>query len=297
VDVDSREGVWARHAGSPYVVRALARASLLDGIHPVADVGSTQDVARVLARDGCPAGTVVIADHQHAGRGRSGRRWDDHPDGGTLAMTVVLDAGTTAEEGAVGRSLDVSPLVPHALGLAVVMACRTVVPAAAALRLKWPNDVVHRGGADGRPRKLSGVLVERERIEGPDRRGDVLLCGIGVDVDLRAAGAAPDRICLADLLGADVDRAALLAALIEHLDGSLALLHRSPSELLDRYRRVSDTIGRHVSVELVGERLAGTATSVDDEGRLLVATGAGIRAILSGTVRDTGAGDDAEEPE
>jgi BirA family biotin operon repressor/biotin-[acetyl-CoA-carboxylase] ligase len=280
-------------------VRALARASLLDGIHPVADVGSTQDVARVLARDGCPAGTVVIADHQHAGRGRSGRRWDDHPDGGTLAMTVVLDAGTAAEEGAVGRSADVSPLVPHALGLAVVMACRTFVPAdvSAALRLKWPNDVVHRDGVDGRPRKLSGVLVERERVEGPGRRGDVLLCGVGVDVDLRAAGAAPDRVGLADLRGADVDRAALLAALIEQLDGSLALLHRSPSELLDHYRSVSDTIGRRVSVELVGERPVGTATGVDEEGRLLVATGAGIRAILSGTVRDAGAGDDTEEPE
>lgn len=292
MDGHSGEGVWTRHAGSALVVRALARASLLGGIHTVADVGSTQDVGRALAGDGCPAGTVVIADHQHAGRGRSGRRWEDHPDGGTLAMTVILDVRADVRA-------DVSPLVPHALGLAVVMACRTFVPAdaSAALRLKWPNDVVHRDGVDGRPRKLSGVLVERERIEGPGRRGDVLLCGVGVDVDLRAAGAAPDRVGLADLRGADVDRAALLAALIEQLDGSLALLHRSPSELLDHYRSVSDTIGRRVSVELVGERPVGTATGVDEEGRLLVATGAAIRAILSGTVRDAGAGDDTEEPE
>ena len=292
VDGWSGDGVWTRHVGSPQVVHALGRASLLRDIHPVADVGSTQDVARTLAREGRATGTIVLTDHQHAGRGRSGRRWDDHPDGATLAMTLLLDAGAGAAVG----SADVMPLVPHAVGLAVVYACRALT-SATALRLKWPNDVVHRDGVDGRPLKLSGVLVERDRIDRPGRPRDVLLCGVGIDVDLRATGSAPDRIGLVDLAGADVDRASLLAALIEHVDGLLQLLHRAPDELLTRYRSVSDTIGRRVTVDLVGERLTGTATGIDDSGRLLVATGAGIRAILSGTVRDAGAGDDAEGPE
>src|SRR5208282_2292178 len=39
------------------------------------EITSTMDVAHALASEGAPAGTLVIADRQTAGRGRGGRAW------------------------------------------------------------------------------------------------------------------------------------------------------------------------------------------------------------------------------
>lgn len=268
-------GVWTGALATAGVSEALARARTVRRVHPVAEVGSTQEVALALAREGALSGTLVVTDHQTAGRGQRGRRWDDHPDGGTLALTLLLDADVPVSVA----------LVPHALGLALVDAFGRTVGAATPIGLKWPNDVVHRDG-DGALRKLCGVLVERERVPGPEGGRDVLLCGMGIDVDLRGIEDRSDRICLATLAGAAPRRDTLLAAVITALDEVIDLL-ADPAQLLQRYRGVSDTIGRQVRVEPVaGPSLAGLATAVDETGRLVVTNAAGEHAILSGTVRD-----------
>jgi BirA family biotin operon repressor/biotin-[acetyl-CoA-carboxylase] ligase len=51
-------------------------------------VTSTLDVAHTLAGEGVPAGTVVIAEEQVAGRGRAGRSWRSAPGAG-LWLTVI----------------------------------------------------------------------------------------------------------------------------------------------------------------------------------------------------------------
>lgn len=300
------EPAWSRPAVGPVVQGRLAACRTLTVLHTVGAVGSTQDVALTLGTEGAPHGTVVVADRQLAGRGRSGRRWDDLPDGGTLALTVLLDADR--------YDPSTLPLLPHALGLAVVDAGRAVLPVGAAegLRLKWPNDVVVRpaaaGDGPGAVRKLAGVLVEREQVHrtavAPSGPRDVLLCGVGIDVDLRGGGEAPDRTCLAALASTapdgspdappagSPDRGQLLAAVIAALDGALVALGEDPAALLSRYREVSDTLGRRVRVELPdGSAVVGTATAVADDGRLEVTTDGRTRAILSGTVRDHGVHD------
>ena len=69
-----REGLTTRFVGWRLEYRAV--------------LGSTQDVARQLARAGAPEGTVVLAGRQTAGRGRLGR-WFVSPRGG-LYFTVIL---------------------------------------------------------------------------------------------------------------------------------------------------------------------------------------------------------------
>jgi len=280
-------GVWTGHLTGPEVRGALGGSRIVHDVHGVAVVGSTQDLALELARDGSPSGTVVVADRQTAGRGRAGRRWDDRADGGTLALSVLLDADV----------VDVASLVPHALGVAIVEACRVAVPAAPPLGLKWPNDVVHRRSVSGPARKLSGVLVERAQLRAASGVRDVLVCGIGIDVDLRG-GTAADRVCLAELSGDVPGRGRLLGGLIGAIDGALSLLADAPSVLLERYRSCSDTIGRTVEVRplaaagpgsVSSEPVRGVATDIDDEGRLLVTTDGTTHAILSGSVRDAAA--------
>ena len=264
---------WSSHLGDARVQEVLVRNRRLRAVLPVGEVGSTQDAALASVADGARDGTIVLADRQLAGRGRSGRTWDDDRSGGTLALTVIIDAPASAATAA---------FAPHALGLAVVAAAAVVVPAVAIPVLKWPNDVVVRSAEDGRLRKLAGILIERQQVA--DR--DVLLCGIGLNVDLRGP-LPPDRICLASLAGAAPVRPMLLAVLLAALDNVIVRLVDAPQALLADYRTRCETIGRAVEVTLPGDRrIVGRAIGVDDQGRLLVEGADGTEAILAGTVRD-----------
>jgi BirA family biotin operon repressor/biotin-[acetyl-CoA-carboxylase] ligase len=112
-------------------------------------VASTQDVAREL-----PVGSIVVADHQTAGRGRLERRWEAPP-GTALLVSFVLAT---------------RPLLSVALGVAAAHACGPDV------RLKWPNDLLLGD------RKLGGILVETT----PHKA----VCGIGVNLTWAPRGAA-----------------------------------------------------------------------------------------------------------
>lgn len=266
-------GTWRRAAGAPDVRAVLAACQHVRAVEVVGAIGSTQDAARTRAADGAASGTLVVAERQTAGRGRVGRTWeDDVRPGASFAATLVLE---TPDHGT---------LVPHVLGLAVRDAVAPWLGPRAAL--KWPNDVVVR--VDGAPRKLAGLLVERETDLGPGLR-TVLLAGIGVNLDRRHLPPAADRAGVADLAGADVPADGFLAGLLAGLDAALALLARGPAAALDRYRAASDTCGRTVEVVLVdGSVLRGRA-DVDDEGRLVVVSTLGRHTVLAGTVRDAAA--------
>jgi len=279
---------WGPAVVSPLVRDVLAGNGIVRQVRHVGEVASTQDTVLELARAGAPTGTVVVADVQRSGRGRSGNRWDDDPAGGGLALSLLLDVATPPLDASV------VPLLPQALGLAVIDACASAGPAAAALRLKWPNDVVLRSAPDGSTRKLAGVLVERDRpvrSTGARDPREVLCCGIGMNLRLPAP-LPPDRLDLATVIGAEPDRVGLLAALLRSLDAVIAAL-ATPASILERLRSASDTVGRDVRVRPPGgAAILGRAVGIDDAGRLLVTSAGRTRAILSGTVRDA---DDAEE--
>jgi BirA family transcriptional regulator, biotin operon repressor / biotin---[acetyl-CoA-carboxylase] ligase len=112
-------------------------------------VSSTQDVARQM-----PIGSVVVADHQSAGRGRLERSWESPPRTALLASFVLRP----------------NPLLSLVAGVAAAEACGSGV------RLKWPNDLL-LGGA-----KLGGILVEAT----PNKA----ICGIGINLAWSPPGAA-----------------------------------------------------------------------------------------------------------
>lgn len=122
-------------------------------------VTSTQDVARDQ-----PLGTVVVAAHQSAGRGRLDRVWEA-PAGTGLHATFVLPL----------RSLAM-----FTAGVAAVEACGRLC------RLKWPNDVLLDG------RKVAGILAEQH--------GDRCLVGVGANLTCSPPGAAHLGISRDELL-------------------------------------------------------------------------------------------------
>jgi BirA family biotin operon repressor/biotin-[acetyl-CoA-carboxylase] ligase len=115
----------------------------------LATVTSTQDIARDL-----PIGSLVVADHQTAGRGRLAHRWEAPP-GTALLVSFVLEP---------------NPLLSLIAGIAAAEACGSGV------RLKWPNDLLLRG------RKVGGILVEAT----PSKA----ICGIGINLTWAPEGAA-----------------------------------------------------------------------------------------------------------
>src|SRR5690606_39038778 len=109
---------------------------------------------------------VAIADHQHAGRGRRGRRWTVPPGAG-LCLSV-----------AARMSSDPGEL--HALPLAAGVAARRAISAACGVRvaLKWPNDLAWRD------RKLGGILVERRSADASLAH---VVIGVGINVSVPPA--------------------------------------------------------------------------------------------------------------
>jgi BirA family biotin operon repressor/biotin-[acetyl-CoA-carboxylase] ligase len=192
---------------------------------------------------------VVVVDHQTAGRGRLDRSWVT-PSGTALTFSAVVDPELPGDRW---------PLLPLAAGVAVAAGVRRAGVEAV---LKWPNDVLVG------ERKLCGILVER--VERPDR-GPLAVIGIGINTDLRESELPVPTATSLALLGAPTDRTVLLGWVLAELDDVLKSLPGDPDAFLAGYRAQCGTLGRQVDVQLPdGTRLLGTASAVDEVGRLVV---------------------------
>jgi BirA family biotin operon repressor/biotin-[acetyl-CoA-carboxylase] ligase len=229
----------------PLRAAPLQRALTPEGwrLEVLASAGSTNAVVAARARDGEPAGLVVVTEHQTAGRGRLDRTWVSPPRAG-LTLSVLLRPDLPPAQW---------PWLPLLTGLAVATAVREQCEQGAVL--KWPNDVL----VDGR--KVCGVLAE---VVGPD----AVVVGIGLNVTTRADELPPSGATSLRLAGAETtDRDTLLRAVLRALRRELADVDGAR----ERYRELCSTVGLAVRVELPGrDPMVGTAETVDDAGRLVV---------------------------
>ncbi len=143
-----------------------------------ASLSSTMDEAHALAAGGAPAGTLVLAELQTAGRGRGGKRWTSEPRAGIWATLIE-------------RPRDASGIEVLSLRVGLALARVLTRWAERDIQLKWPNDLF----VDSR--KLAGVLIEaRWRDQRPD------WVAIGIGINLRVPADQPDATALA---GAEAD--------------------------------------------------------------------------------------------
>lgn len=267
--------MWSDLERPPLRADALRRALVAPAgpyaaLDVVATVPSTNTALAAAARAGAPDRTVLVAEHQSAGRGRAARSWIAPPRSG-LALSVLL------------RPTEVPQARWNWLPLLVgVVLCRTVstlgeLPAV----LKWPNDLL----LGGDQRKAAGILAEVVP-EGP-----AVVVGVGLNVTLRPDELpVPGATSLAIEQAACTDRDPLLRALLRALDSELRqwCQHKGDpitSGLRDAYRQRCTTLGGQVRVELPGQReLIGIAEDVDTEGRLVVSSDGQRRALSVGDV-------------
>jgi len=225
-------------------------------------VDSTQSVAFALAERGAADRTVVVADQQLAGRGRRGRTWRA-PAGTSLLASIV-----------------VRPRLPQSLlstlslttAVAVAEALRRVTKVDA--RLKWPNDVLVAG------KKVAGILLE-SRMSG----GSSVVTIIGVGINLGQREFPPDlaegATSIALETGQAPSRESVLAALLEEFDAWRARLEGEGfGPVREAWRRLSDTLGRRVTVDTV----TGLAADLDTDGALLIDVAGTLTRVLAGVV-------------
>jgi BirA family biotin operon repressor/biotin-[acetyl-CoA-carboxylase] ligase len=229
---------------------------------------STNAVAAERARGGAAEGTVVVAEHQTAGRGRLDRTWETPPRA-SLTFSVVLRPTVPAGDW---------PWLPLLTGHTVAKALRGRGYATAGV--KWPNDVQLA------ERKVAGILVER--VETPD--GPAAIVGVGLNVSLTEDELpVPNATSLALASGTEPDRTALLLELLRSLreayDAWQAGGPDATTHLRSSYAAACVTVGREVRVSLPGgDELVGRATGIDPAGRLVVAGPAGETVVGAGDV-------------
>jgi len=271
----------ARLAEAVLADELLSGSLLYTSIQVVERTGSTNADLLAAARSGAPAGKVLVAEEQTAGRGRLDRSWQSEP-GASLTFSVLLRPA--------GVPVSARGWLPLLAGVATVSALRTQT--GLEVSLKWPNDVLAgaagsaaagAGAAGGG--KLAGILTEQA--------GDAVVVGIGLNVSATESELPAGPATSLWLAGAACpDRQGILVALLSELEHWYLRWSGGPRPgdaeacgLRGSYLRSCATIGRDVRVEMPGGRvLAGRATDVDDVGRLLVTADDGVHAISAGDV-------------
>jgi len=227
----------------------------------VAEVGSTNDLARLLAAGGVSEGAVVVAARQTRGRGRFGRTWTSPPGG--LWCSLLLRPDADAEWGL--------------LSLAVAVAVAETVDRVAGVRsvIRWPNDVLIGTG------KVAGILVEA--VPG------AAILGVGINADIDLHGLPDDLRTPATSLAAAAGRPVVLSTLLDVLLDRCAWWYaawtrRDPAVAAGWSARDA-TRGTLVHVHGPEGMLEGVAEGIDTDGALLLrARGGGTRRIVAGDV-------------
>lgn len=253
------------------------QAALADRWARVQVVSTTEStnadlVAELLAHPETPDRCALAAEYQSAGRGRLDRTWSSPPRAGLTVSVLLRPPVTLARWG----------WLPLLAGVAVQDAVQGATAITAGL--KWPNDVLSARGGEFSG-KLAGILAQTA--------ADAVVIGIGLNVSTTVEELPdPDATSLALELAADLDRTALLVAVLTDLESRYAQWVDCDGDaaacgLAAAYRQRCVTLGRQVRVSLAGDggTLEGEAVDVDDLGRLLVRTDDGTRSVGAGDVQ------------
>ncbi len=255
--VSSPKGYRLTH--DPDHLQPWAFGDRQERIHYFEDTASTMDAAALLARDGCPEYTVVLAQRQTRGRGRMQRSWTSD-EGGLYFTVVVRPDSPLMHAGLVNLAA--------AIDMAGLLRSRYRIDAG----LKWPNDIL----VD--EKKICGILSQME-AEG-DQVAHVNI-GLGLNVNNRPEIDQPGAVSIQSLLGHPVPRREILTGFLEAFEARMHDFH-APL-VVDQWRADNVTLGKPVRVSTVKETVDGTAVDVDANGGLVLALSDGShRTVVHG---------------
>ena len=224
-----------------------------------AELTSTMDAAKQLARKGCPDFTTVIAGRQTSGRGRLNRQW--FSDEGGLYFTVVLRP-------------DLPPVLSFRVSfLASLTLARTLNEMFGVdVRVKWPNDLL----VD--EHKICGMLSE---LEAEADRVAFINVGIGINVNNDPSGIEPAATSLKAILGRKVSIKDFVARYLDAFEQRMQNIEYD--QVIEEWKTYTVTLNREVQVVTTRDVFTGKAVDVDDNGALILKCADGsIQKVLYG---------------
>ena len=230
---------------------------------------STNEAGTALCQGSGPlSGTVIISDTQTRGRGRLGRKWFSPP-GLNIYMSIVLVP-------------EIPPRDAPLLTILSSVACATAIrkQCGTDVAIKWPNDLMIGG------KKIGGILTEIR--SDPDRVAWAVI-GIGINVNMDSGHLRGDLRKIATSIkaesGAYHARSGLIIAILREFERFYGILiDKGGAPLAEKWRELSCTLGKHVSVSAGPRPFSGLAENIDDEGLLLL-------RLPTGELKRIGAGD------
>ena len=234
-------------------------------------IDSTQSQALKMANESKNNGTIVIAEKQTGGRGRSGRKWIS-PKGG-IWFSIILHP-----------KFDISntTLFPIAASLALSNAIEKTC--SVSTELKWPNDLTIMG------KKLAGMLVdasfESNKIEN-------LILGVGINFDVNTKEIEKILKKTPNYYGvSSLNEQKNKCKPIELIQSFLSELEQVYEELnsnqtnkiISKWTKKSSTIGKKIEIDTNDGKITGEAIKIDNDGGLLIKDKGKTHKVIAGDV-------------
>ncbi len=235
-------------------------------LHRHETLGSTNDEARRLARDGAPEGTLVWSLAQTAGKGRRGRPWMSPP--GNLYFSLV-------------QRPEIPPAQAVQLGFVAAIALGDALDRLAGpvlrLRYKWPNDLLIDG------RKIAGILLESETAAA--NAADFVVIGIGVNLISAPRDVEFPATSLAEAGCVGVTPQQQLEAFAQCFAGWAGRWREEGfAPVRAAWLKRASGLGEDIRVRLERQTLDGRFLDLDHDGALLLDGAEGRRRIAAGEV-------------
>lgn len=157
---------------------------------------STNTKVLELAARGMEHGTIVVANHQTAGKGRRGRTWES-PTQDNIYMSILLRPDFETEK---------APMVTLVMAYSVAKVIRA--RGFADLLIKWPNDLVLSG------KKVCGILTEMH-LEGTAIEDVVVGVGVNVNTPSFSADLVDKATSLYLECGKHLDKESLIVDIVD----------------------------------------------------------------------------------
>ena len=217
-------------------------------------IDSTNQQAKQMAAQGEPEGTVVVAESQHSGRGRKGREWISPPGSGIYASLILRP------------QIPPSDAPGITLMTAVAVAESLMAISDAPFRIKWPNDILVNG------KKIAGILTE---ISTEMDSVDYIVVGIGINVNTRISNFPQQLRGRVTSLFTETGQLFPVMAVLQNLlrrfeTWYLRFQQDGFGQIRDRWKSLSEIIGKDVVIQKVGENVQGRIIDIDHGGVLLL---------------------------
>ena len=234
---------------------------------------STNTQSMQWASEGASEGSVILAEHQTAGKGRHGRHWEATASSNLLFSVILRPKHlppTHLSLITVAASVALSETIDHFI-------------APLSNQIKWPNDILING------KKCCGMLLESAiSIHRPEAELPLVL-GIGINVNQSQFSEEISAKTTSLLLesGRHVPRMTLLARFFKHLEHLYFSLNTEDnSELFDLYQQKLAFINQATTLRFIGreEEITGIVKGVTETGALELLTDDGLTAHHAGEV-------------